>query len=52
MKKRKEGELEEEAGDDGEVMTALDLEDIALEKLKQFQAAPRETSMEDQVNLD
>lgn len=51
MKKRQEGEIEEDdAGDDREVMTALDKEDLATEKLKQFQPSPRETSTETQVN--
>lgn len=52
MKKRQEGEIEEDdAGDDREVMTALDKEDLATEKLKQFQPSPRETKADQESDL-
>ena len=44
MAKRQSGEQDEEEGDDGgDLLTALDLEDLAIEELTHFQTAPRVT---------
>lgn len=48
LKMRQSGELDEDLADDeSDVITALDVEDLATEMFNQFQAAPRETEADE-----